>query len=377
MDFELTQEEKIFRDTSRRFFEKELLPIVNELETTDEFPFDLYRLCGKHSFLGINLPKKNGGADANCVLCSILIEEASRINSGFATTIWTASMVSPLQIMESGTDEQKEKYLNGITTGEKIVAFALTEPNAGSDTAAIQTTAKRENGYYVINGSKTFITNGSVADTHVVIAYTDKTKGYKGIDAFIVDADINGVIVSKKLDKLGWRTSDTAELVYEDVRVPLNAKIGGSGLAGALELLNFGRLMMATSAVGLAQAAFEVCAKYVKEREAFGSPIGKFPVLRHRLAKMKMKIETARLLVRYAAWRKDNNLSCRKECSYAKYFCGEMVKEVTAKGLQMFGGYGFMNEFPISRYFRDAQVYTIADGVSDVQIEVVARELGL
>jgi len=377
MDFELSEEQKIFQASARKFFKAELLPIVDEIESSNEFPLDLYKLCGKQGFLGINLPEEFGGSNADMLTCAILIEEASRINSGFGSTLWTASMVPPQEIIALGTEEQKEKYLNGVVTGDRIVAFSLTEPNAGSDTAGIRTFAKKDGDHYIVNGSKTFITNGAVADIHLLVAYTDKSKGHKGVDMFIVDAELPGVTVTKRLDKLGWHSSETVEIAYEDVRVPASDKLGSKGLGGALDLVNFGRIMMATSAVGLAHAAFEACLKYTQEREAFGRPISGFQVIKHSLAKMKMQIETARLLVWYACWRRDNGLSHRKESSYAKYHCGEMVKEVTSKSLQMFGGYGFMNEFPISRYFRDAQVYTIADGMSNIQIEVVAREIGL
>jgi len=377
MDFELTEEQKIFQTTARKFFEKELLPIVDELEEAGEFPMDFYRLCGKHGFLGINLPEEYGGVNADAVTCSILIEEASRVNAGIGGTIWTASMAGHLFINAVGTEEQKNKYMNGIATGERIIGFALTEPNAGSDAAGIQSTARMDGDHYVINGSKTFITNGGVADSFIFAAYTDKSKGYKGIDIFLVDADIPGVSVTKKLDKLGWRTSETVELAFEDVHVPLKAKLGTGGFSRAMDMLNFGRILMAASSVGLAQAAYDVCYKYSKEREAFGQPISKFQVIRHRLAKMRMEIETCRLLVRYASWRNDKGLPHRKESSHAKYHCGEIAKEVTSKALQIFGGYGYMNEFPISRYLRDAQVCTIADGTTEIQLEVIAREIGL
>ncbi len=376
MDFELSEEQKIFQTACRRFFAKELLPIVDELESANEFPTDFYRFCGRHGYLGINLPEKYGGSDADTITCSILIEEISRINAGFGGTVWTGSMGGPL-IIDLGTEEQQEECLPGLTTGERLIALALTEPNAGSDTAGIQTTAREDGDYYVINGSKTFITNGAVADKHIVVAYADKSKGYKGIEMFLVDFDMPGVHVTKKLDKLGWRSSETVELVYEDVRIPKKSKLGTRGLAGALDLINCGRILMAASAVGLAQAAFEVCFKYTQEREAFGQPLAGFQVIKHELAKMKMQTETGRLLVRHASWRHDKGLPHRKECAYVKYYCGEMVKEVTSKALQMFGGYGYMNEFPISRYLRDAQVYTIADGASDILIEIVAREIGL
>ena len=377
MDFELSEEQKIFQTSVRKFFKAELLPIVDDIENANVFPSDIYKLCGKQGLIGINLPEKFGGSDADTLTCAILIEEASRINAGFGTTIWTGSMVTSQEIMALGTEEQKEEHLNGVTSGDRIIAFSLTEPNAGSDTAGIRTSAKKEGDYYIVNGSKTFITNGTVADIHLVVAYTDKTKGYKGADMFIVDAGLPGVTVTKRLDKLGWHSSETVEIAYEDVRVPASAKLGSNGLGGALDLVNFGRIMMATSAVGLAHTAFEACLKYTQEREAFGRPISGFQVVKHSLAKMKMQIETARLVVRHACWRRDNGLSHRKESSYAKYHCGEMVKDVTSKSLQLFGGYGFMNEFPISRYFRDAQVYTIADGMSNIQLEVIAREIGL
>lgn len=377
MDFELSEEQRIFQATARKFFEKELLPIVDELEEADAFPMDFYKLCGRHGLLGINLPEEYGGADADTLTCSILIEEAARINAGVAGTIWTATMAAPPQIIAEGTEEQKRKYLKGITTGEQIVAFALTEPNAGSDAAGIQTMAVVDGNDYIINGSKTFITNGAVADAYFLVAYTDKSKGYKGMDIFLVDRDLPGVSVTKNLDKLGWRTSETVELAFEDVRIPREARLGTRGLGGALELLNFGRIMMAASSVGLAQAAFEAGYKYAKEREAFGQPIAKFQVIRHRLADMNMEIETCRLLTRHAAWRRDEGLPHRKESSHVKYHSGEMVKEVTSKALQLFGGYGYMNEYPVSRYLRDAQVCTIADGTTDIQREVVAREIGL
>ena len=377
MDFRLSEEQKIFQTSARKFFEAELLPIVDELEAACEFPAEFYRFCGKHGFLGINIPEMYGGADADTVTCTILTEEISRIDTGFAGTVLTASMAAPLLLMEVGREEQKQRYLDGISTGERIIAFALTEPNAGSDTAGIQTTAREEGDEYVVNGNKTFITNGATADAYILVAYTDKSKGYKGINVFLIDRETPGISVTKNLDKLGWSTSETVELAFEDVRIPRDSRLGREGLGGALELINFGRIMVGAASVGLATAALNEAMRYVKEREAFGRPIAKFQVIRHRLARMQMQIETCRLLTRQAAWRRDRGLSHRKESSHVKYHCGEMAKEVTSKALQLFGGYGYMNEFPVSRYFRDAQVLTIADGTSDIQREVIAREIGL
>ncbi|MDY7037489.1 MAG: acyl-CoA dehydrogenase family protein, partial [Thermodesulfobacteriota bacterium] len=318
-----------------------------------------------------------GGSGADALTCTLLVEEAFRVCAGAAATILTASLLAPMLIIAEGNEEQKKKYLPGIPTGERVIAFTLTEPNAGSDTAGIQTVARPDGDHYIVNGSKTFISNGATADAHVLVAYTDKSKGYKGIDSFIIDADLPGITVTKKLDKLGWRSAETVELVYEDVRIHRESKLGSKGLAGALRLISFGRIMVGGAGVGLAQAAFDACYRYTKEREAFGQPVANFQVVAHRLAKMKMEIETGRLLTRNAAWMEDNGISNIKECAWVKYYCGELAKDVTLKALHLFGGYGFMNEFPVSRYLRDAQALCIADGTSDIQLGVIADEIGV
>ena len=377
MDFVLSEEQKIFQASARRFFEKELAPIVDDLEEAGEFPRDFYQLCAKHGFLGLSVPEEYGGSGADALTCTLLVEEAFRVCAGAAATILTASLLAPMLIIAEGNEEQKKKYLQGIPTGERVIAFTLTEPNAGSDTAGIQTVARPDGDHYIVNGSKTFISNGATADAHVLVAYTDKSKGYKGIDSFIIDADLPGITVTKKLDKLGWRSAETVELVYEDVRIPRESKLGSKGLAGALRLISFGRIMVGGAGVGLAQAAFDACYRYTKEREAFGRPVANFQVVGHRLAKMKMEIETGRLLTRNAAWMEDNGISNIKECAWVKYYCGELAKDVSLKALHLFGGYGFMNEFPVSRYLRDAQALCIADGTSDIQLGVIADEIGV
>lgn len=377
MDFVLSEEQRIFQASARKFFEKELVPIVDDLEEAGEFPRDFYQLCAKHGFLGLSVPEEYGGSGADTLTCTLLVEEAFRVCAGAAATILTASLLAPMLIIAEGNEEQKEKYLPGIPTGERVIAFTLTEPNAGSDTAGIQTVARPDGDHYIVNGSKTFISNGATADAHVLVAYTDKSKGYKGIDSFIIDADLPGITVTKKLDKLGWRSAETVELVYEDVRIPRESKLGSKGLAGALRLISFGRIMVGGAGVGLAQAAFDACYRYTKEREAFGRPVANFQVVGHRLAKMKMEIETGRLLTRNAAWMEDNGISNIKECAWVKYYCGELAKDVSLKALHLFGGYGFMNEFPVSRYLRDAQALCIADGTSDIQLGVIAGEIGV
>nr|AKQ04170.1 acyl-CoA dehydrogenase [uncultured bacterium Rifle_16ft_4_minimus_4226] len=332
MDFTLSDEHRMFQRAIRDFAEKEIDPQVEEAEEKEEFPVELFPKMGKLGYLGIRYPEKYGG---------------------------------PLLVP--------------AIKGEKIAALGLTEPNAGSDISSIQTTARKDGDSYIVNGSKIFITNGTIADFVLVAAYTDKSRGTKGISLLVLERGTPGFTIARKLKKLGNRSSDTGELVFEDCRIPKENLIGeeNRGFGYIVGALKSGRIIYGARSVGVAQAAFEAALQYAKERVQFGQPIGKFQANQFKLAKMATAIEAARTFTFRAAWMLDQGIECMKEASMVKLFATEMVQWVTAEAVQLHGGYGYMMEYPVQRYFRDAKMFTITEGTSEIQQVVIARELGL
>jgi Acyl-CoA dehydrogenases len=378
LDFELTDEQKMFRDTVREFGKREIEPIVEECERKEEFPKGLFPKLGEMGFLGIMFPEEYGGVGLDKVTDCVLAEEMGRICAGIAMCINAHTGLSCSPVYNFGTEEQKQKYLVPGIAGEKIGALGLTEPNAGSDARSIRATAVKKGDKYVLNGTKTWITNGSMADFAIVAAYTDKSKKGHGISLFIVEKGFPGFQVSGKIRKLGHHSADTSELIFENCEVPEeNLLVGEGGFDGAMATLLGARITHAAKSVGLAQAAFEYALGYSKEREAFGRTISKFQAISFKLAEMAMKIESARLLVYKAAWLYSQGQKCLKEASMAKLHAAEVVQWVATEAVQVLGGWGYGVEFPVERYYRDAKLASITEGTSEVQHIVIARELGI
>jgi butyryl-CoA dehydrogenase len=379
VEFELTEEQKRFQKIAHEYFEKELAPIVVELEKKDNFPLDFFKKIGRDGFLGINLPKKYGGREADTITCCLLMEEVSYICPGVAVCIFTTTMVSPLSILAVGSEKQKEKYLRALAGGESILTLCFTEPDAGSDNLNIRTTAEKSGDYYIINGNKIFITNGTVGDVHLIVAYTDRSKGGRGLSLFLVDGHPPEIDISRKLDKLGWHTSDTVELAINNLKVHKEQMLGpeGIGLSKTLDTISFGRMMMAASALGIAQGTYDECVKFCNERMVNGSPLTKLQSIRHQLVNMYIDIEMNRLMIYKTAWKRDKGLRHRKESSIVKYYAGTLARRITMEAVQLLGENAFTDhDSLVARHFRDAPVYTLADGTSEIQQEIISREMG-
>jgi len=379
LDFSLTEKQKLFQKTVREFCDKELKPIANKIDKEEYFPWDLYKKMGKMGLMGMTVPKKYGGSGIDRISYMIALEEISRVCGSTGITVEAHNSLGVGHIYEKGSEEQRKKYVQNLTSGKAIAAWALTEPNAGSDAASLQTTAVLDGDEWVLNGTKQFITSGDIAEVVTVMAKTDKTKGAKGISAFIVEKDTPGFKVGQLEDKLGLRGSRTAELIFEDCRIPKENLIGEKdlGFIGAMNILDRGRTAVAAMAVGIARGALEDCIQYANQRKQFGQTIGKFQAIQWKIADMATEIDAARLLVYRAAYLEDQNARFSKEASMAKLFASEMAMRATRNAIQVFGGYGYMREYPLQRYFRDVKLCEIGEGTSEVQRMIIARQLGL
>ena len=383
MDFELTEEQKIFRDQIREFAETEIAPLVEEAEETETTPLEIFPKMGKLGYLGITYPERYGGAGADKVTECILIEELNRICAGIAGAVTTThSGLGTRAIFEFGTEKQKQRFLVPAIKGEKIAAFALTEPDAGSDALAMKTKAVKKNGKYVINGSKMFISNGTFCDFVPVACYTTDPKEVKkrgeGISLLIVEKGMKGFSASK-LKKVGNRSHETAELTFEDVEVPSENLIGkeGEGLKQILATLEPGRISYGARATGLAQAAYDLAFRYAHERVQFGRSIAQFQEIKFKLVNIAISVEVMRTFTYKAAWLYDQGRKCMKEASMVKVFTCELVQQVMLDALSVFGGYGYMREYPIERLWRDAKMLNITEGTTEINLLTVARELGI
>ena len=378
IDFELTDEQQMFKDTIRDFGENEIAPLVEDAENNEKFPIEIFPKLGEMGFLGIAFPEEYGGVDLDKVTECIFAEEMGRINAGIAMCVNAHTSLSMVPILKFGNDAQKEKYLLPGIEGKIIGALGLTEPDAGSDARSIRATAVKKGDKYIINGTKTWITNGTMCDYVIVAAYTDKSKKGTGISLFVIDADAPGFTEKNKIHKLGHRSADTAELVFVNCEISEeNLLVGEGGFTGAMATLLGARITHAAKSVGLAQAAFEFALQYSKEREAFGRPISKFQAISFKLARMAVQIETARLMVYKAAWLYSSDKNALKEASMAKLYAAEVVQDVCTEAVQVLGGYGYGVEFPVERYYRDAKLASITEGTSEIQHIVIARELGI
>ncbi len=379
MDFNLNEEQKLFQKIIREFCNKELKPIAEKIDKEEYFPKDFYKKMGKMGLMGMTVPQKYGGAGIDKVSYMIALEEISRYCGSTGLTVEAHNTLGIGYLYERGTEEQRQKYLPKFTTGEMIAALAITEPNAGSDVASLQTTAVKDGTEWVLNGTKQFITSGDIAGITIVMAKTDKNKGVKGISAFIVEKDTPGFKVGQLEDKLGLRGSRTAELIFEDCRVPDENMLGekDKGFIGVMNTLDRGRTAVGAMAVGIARGAFEDSYEYAKQREQFGKPIGKFQAIQWMIADMATQIDAARLLVHRAAFLEDQGESFTKEASMAKLFASEIAMRATRNAIQIFGGYGYIKEYSVERYFRDVKLCEIGEGTSEIQRLVIAKRLGL
>ncbi|MGM9863503.1 MAG: acyl-CoA dehydrogenase [Lepagella sp.] len=377
MDFNTTDRQNLFLQMIREFAEKEVKPLAAEVDETERFPMETVEKMAKLGIMGIPVPKEYGGAGADNVLYTMAVEELSRVcaTTGVIVSAHTSLCCAP--ILEHGTEAQKQKYLPKLASGEWIGAFGLTEPNAGTDASAQQTTAVKEGDHYVLNGSKIFITNASAANVFIVMAMTDKSKGTKGISAFIVERDFPGFSIGKKEKKMGIRGSATCELIFENCIVPAENLLGaeGKGFGIAMKTLDGGRIGIASQALGIAQGAMDETVRYVKERKQFGRPLAKFQNMQFQLADMQTRIEASRLLVRKAAFRKDRKDNYSADAAMAKLFAAETAMEMTTKAVQYHGGYGYTREYPVERMMRDAKITEIYEGTSEVQRMVIAGKL--
>lgn len=377
MNFNLTKQQQLFQQMIRSFAEKEVKPLAAEIDEQERFPVETVAKLAKIGVMGIPVPVEYGGAGGDNLMYSIAVEELSRVcaTTGVVVSAHTSLCIAP--ILENGTEEQKQKYLPKLAKGEWIGAFGLTEPNAGTDAAMQQTTAVADGDNYIINGSKIFITNAGYADVYVIFAMTDKSKGNKGITAFILEKGMPGFTIGKKEKKLGIRGSATCELIFENVVVSKTQMLGqeGKGFAIAMKTLDGGRIGIASQALGIAQGAMDETVKYTKERKQFGKSIAQFQNTQFQMADLATRVEASRLLVRSAAFKKDQKVPFSADAAMCKLFAAETAMEVTTKCVQFHGGYGYTREYPIERMMRDAKITEIYEGTSEVQRMVIAGKL--
>jgi short-chain 2-methylacyl-CoA dehydrogenase len=377
VDFDLTAEQELIRDTVRTFARERVAPVAAELDLESRFPYELVAELGELGLMGLPIPEEYGGAGGDTVSYAIAIEELTRIDSSVAITVAAHTSLGTTPILLFGSDEQKERWLPDLAAGKRLAAFGLTEAGAGSDAGNTRTTAELRDGQWVINGSKLFITNAGT-DVTWGVTITART-GEDEISTIVVENGTPGYGISAPMKKLGWRASDTRELSFDDVSVPEGNLLGerGAGFRQFLEILDGGRISVAAMGVGLAQGAYDLAYEYAKEREQFGKPISSFQAVRFRLADMATEIEAGRALVYKAAWLKDQGRDFAREAAMAKLFTGELSSRVVGAALELHGGAGFMEESAISRLYRDQKVLEIGEGTNEVQRMVIARLLGL
>ncbi len=377
MDFSLNEEQRLLKQTVRDFAEKEIAPHAREWDEKQEFPREVFTKLGELGLMGVVWPAEYGGAGLATLDYAIVMEEVSRADAGVALSLAAHNSLCSGHIFLAGSEEQKKKYLTPLAKGEKVGCWGLTENSAGSDAGGTKTTAVRDGDQWVLNGSKTFITNARLADTAVVMAVTDRSKGKKGISAFIVERGTKGFRPGKKEDKLGVRSSDTSELVFEDCRVPAANLLGreGNGFVDTLRILDRGRIGIAAWSVGIGQAALEASMTYASGRRQFGHPISDFQAIQFKIADMATEVDAARLMTWRAAALRDSGQEHTAQSSMAKLYASEMAVRVSLDAVQIHGGYGFIKEYPVERYLRDSKLGTIGEGTSEVQRLVIAREL--
>ena len=378
MDFTFTDEQKHLRKSVREFAEGEIGPHVLEWDEASHFPTEILPKLAEMGLLGVIFPEEYGGAGLGYVEYAAVIEELARVDGSVGLFVAAHNSLCSNHIYKFGTEEQKKKYLVPLAQGKKLGAWSLTEPEAGSDASGTRTTAVRKGSEWVLNGSKTFTTNGSYADVCVAMAVTDKAKESHGISAFILEKGMSGFRPGKKENKLGMRASDTAEVIFTDCHVPASNLLGpeGEGFISSLKILDGGRISIAALGLGMAQGALEAATRYAKQRKQFGQPISEFQAIQFKLADMATQVEAARLLVYQAAWLADQkNVRFTRESSMAKLFASEVAVRVANECVQVHGGYGFIKDYPAEKFYRDSKLCTIGEGTSEIQRLVIARQL--
>ncbi|HET7152425.1 MAG TPA: acyl-CoA dehydrogenase family protein [Candidatus Kapabacteria bacterium] len=377
LHFELTEDQKIVRDTVRDFAQTEIAPSSVERDITAEFPTEIAKKLGELGFMGMMTPPEWGGAGMDTISYVLTIEEISKVDASVGVILSVNNSLVCWGIEHYGNDAQKERFLKPLAQGQKLGAFCLSEPEAGSDATQQHTTATRDGDNWILNGTKNWITNGTKADTYLVFAQTDKSKGHKGIDAFLIDWGTEGFTRGKKEDKLGIRSSDTCSLGFVNAVVPDAQRLGkdGEGFKIAMEILNGGRIGIAAQALGIAGGAYEAALSYSKQRKAFGKPISELQVIRFKLADMAVKIEAARALCLRAARLKDMGQKYVKEAAMAKLYTSKIAVEIALEAIQVHGGYGYVREYLVERFLRDSKITEIYEGTSEIQHLVIAREL--
>ncbi|NIO49888.1 MAG: acyl-CoA dehydrogenase [Candidatus Aminicenantes bacterium] len=377
MDFLFTEEQEILKDSIRNFAEKEIQPFVKESDESGKWPEELTKKLGEMGLLGIVIPQEYSGAGYSNVDYVIILEEISKVDPSVGLVIAAHNSLCSNHINLFGNEEQKKKYLTRLASGQTLGAWGLTEAEAGSDAAALKTKARKEGNYWVLNGSKLFITNGSLAEILVVMAVTDPEKGRKGISAFILEKGMKGFKPGKKEDKLGIRSADTSELIFEDVKIPAENIIGqeGEGYRQAMTILDGGRVSIAGFSLGIAAGALESSLKYAKERSQFNQPIANFQAIQWMLADGFTELEAARLLTYRAAFIEDQGKKIPKESAMAKLFSSELAVKASSMAVQIFGGYGFTKDYPVEKFYRDSKLATIGEGTSEIQRWIIAQKV--
>jgi alkylation response protein AidB-like acyl-CoA dehydrogenase len=378
LDFAFTDEQNQLRRSVREFAEGEIAPHVMEWDEASKFPSEIMPKLAEMGLLGVIFPEQYGGAGLGYIEYVIAIEELSRIDGSVGIIVAAHNSLCSNHIYKFGTEEQKKKYLTPLAQGKKIGAWSLTEPEAGSDAGGTRTTAVRDGKHFILNGSKTFCTNGHYADTCIAMALTDKSKNSHGISAFIIEKGTPGFKPGKKENKLGLRASDTSELIFTDCRVPAENVLGteGEGFIASLKILDGGRISIAALGLGMAQGALDAAVKYAKQRKQFGQAISEFQAIQFKLADMATQVEAARLLVYQAAWLADRkDVRFTRESSMAKLFSSEVAVRVANECVQIHGGYGFIKDYPAEKFYRDVKLCTIGEGTSEIQKLVIARQL--
>jgi len=374
MDLELTEEQQIIRTTIRKFAQEELAPVAEELDIAEEFPWKIFHRMAELGLFGMVMPPEYGGSGSDELSLAICIEEIAQACASTADILDSAAIIGTIPIYQYGTEEQKQRFLPALAKGEKISSYAITEPDAGSDIGSIKTRAERDGNEYLLNGQKTFITCGNVCDIAIVFGSIPALSP-RGMTAFIVEKEMPGFSRGKKFKKLGMHAATNAELFFDDCRVPVANRLGeeGKGMRIALSILDHGRIGIAAQAVGIAQAVLEKSVEYAKTRIQFGAPIAKNQAISWKLADMATEIEAARFLYYKAAYLADRGKSFSKNAAMAKLYASELAMKASTWGIQIFGGYGYMMEYPMQRYFRDAKLTEIYEGTSEVQRIVIAR----
>ena len=377
MNFELTEDQNQIKYSVREFAESEIRPFVMEWDEAQHLPLELFPKMAELGLLGIIFPENYGGAGLGYIEYATIIEELGRVDGSIALSVAAHNSLCSNHIYQFGSEEQKQKYLVPLATGKQLGAWGLTEANAGSDASGTKTTAVRNNGGWVVNGSKNFITHAISGDTCVAVAATDKSKGNKGITAFVFEKGMKGFSPAKKENKLGMRASETASVVFEDCYVDDAQRLGneGEGFLQAMQILDGGRISIASVALGIAQGAYEAAVRYAKERQQFGKPIAEFQAIQFKLADMATQIEAARLLTMRAAALKDAGKKVTKESAMAKLYASEVAVRVSEESIQIHGGYGYTKDYPAEKYWRDSKLCTIGEGTSEIQRIVIAKQL--